>query len=404
LGGNGGDDRQPITADGMARLSIDYGPDVAAIVAAIGDARFVGGCVRDGLAGQVAKDVDLATPLTPRELTARLNAAAIKVIPTGIAHGTVTAVKGDAVVEVTTLRRDVATDGRHATVAYTDDWREDAARRDFTINALYADPATGEVSDYFGGIDDLAAGIVRFIGTPLARIAEDHLRILRFFRFYARFGVGPPDAESLAAVSERANDLMTLSRERVAVELLAILALPNPSAVISIMMRAGIFAPVLPEVDTDVTLDNLVTREVESGISPDPIRRFAALFPADAVLADEIAKRLRFSNVQRRRLVAAARRTPEDGADPRALAYRMGIDAATDRLLIAGFDGAADLATWVKPVLPITGGTIVAQGVKAGPDVARILATVENRWIDESFPDAARCQAILAEVLSVEKR
>src|SRR5688572_2903859 len=181
-------------------------PLLDALDAATGATRYVGGCVRDTLLGIPVRDVDLATRLTPEEVMTRLETAGIKAIPTGLAHGTVTAVVGGAPVEVTTLRRDVATDGRRATIAYTDDWREDAARRDFTINALSADPASGEIFDYFGGLADLKARRVRFIGDPLTRIAEDHLRILRFFRFHARFGRGRPDAQGLAACAARAND------------------------------------------------------------------------------------------------------------------------------------------------------------------------------------------------------
>ncbi len=190
-----------------------------ALGAAKGETRFVGGCVRDTLLGLEVSDVDLATRLQPQEVMQRLEAAGIKAVPTGLAHGTVTAVINGAPVEVTTLRRDVATDGRRATITYTEDWREDAARRDFTINALMADPESGEIHDYFGGIDDLGARHVRFIGDPLVRIAEDHLRILRFFRFHARFGIGAPDKAGLAACAARANDLMALSRERIADEL-----------------------------------------------------------------------------------------------------------------------------------------------------------------------------------------
>ena len=164
-----------------------------ALGAAEGETRYVGGCVRDTLLGLEVSDVDLATTIAPEEVIARLEAARIKAVPTGLAHGTITAVSGGAPVEVTTLRRDVSTDGRRATVAFTEDWREDAARRDFTINALSADPLSGEVFDYFGGLADLEARKVRFIGEPLQRIAEDHLRILRFFRFHARFGEGAPD-------------------------------------------------------------------------------------------------------------------------------------------------------------------------------------------------------------------
>lgn len=204
-----------------------------------GETRFVGGCVRDALLGLPVSDIDLATRLRPEAAMERLKAAGIRAVPTGLAHGTVTAIVAGAPIEVTTLRRDVSTDGRRATVAFTDDWREDAARRDFTINALSADPASGEVFDYFGGEADLAARRVRFIGDPLTRIAEDHLRILRFFRFHARFGAGEPDADSLAACVARANDLMALSRERIADELSKLLALPDPAATAALMEARG---------------------------------------------------------------------------------------------------------------------------------------------------------------------
>src|SRR5438067_2415966 len=205
-------------------------PGLARLVAALGagNARIVGGAVRDTLLGIETADIDLATPHDPRTVIKLLEAAGIKAVPTGIDHGTITAVSRDEVYEVTTLRRDVTTDGRRATVAFTDDWREDAARRDFTINALSAAPESGEVHDYFGGVDDIRVGLVRFIGDPLARIAEDHLRILRFFRFHARFGQGRPDPAGLEACAARANDLMALSRERIAQELLKLLAVREP--------------------------------------------------------------------------------------------------------------------------------------------------------------------------------
>ena len=179
---------------------------------------------------------------------ARLEAARIKAVPTGIEHGTITAVSDGHPFEITTLRRDVSTDGRRATVAFTDDWKEDAARRDFTINALSADPVTGEIFDYFGGLDDLEGRHIRFIGDPLKRIAEDHLRILRFFRFHARFGRGEPDAAALDACTARANDLMALSRERIADELIKLLGMDDPSATVAIMLERGILKPVLAEI------------------------------------------------------------------------------------------------------------------------------------------------------------
>src|SRR4051794_34372758 len=214
-----------------------------------GETRYVGGCVRDTLLGLEVSDVDLATRLTPETVIDRLRKAGIKSVPTGLAHGTITAVIGGAPVEVTTLRRDVATDGRRATIAYTEDWREDAARRDFTINALLADPKTGEIFDFFGGQDDLAARRVRFIGEPLSRIAEDHLRILRFFRFHARFGAGAPDPAALEACAGRANDLMALSRERIADELLKLLGLADPAPTVKLMIARGTLKPVLPEIE-----------------------------------------------------------------------------------------------------------------------------------------------------------
>src|SRR4051812_5229558 len=237
--------------------------------------RYVGGAVRDDLLGLKVSDVDLATRIRPEEVMTRLQSARIKAVPTGIDHGTVTAVSDGHAVEITSLRRDVSTDGRRATVAFTDDWQEDAARRDFTINALYADPATGKVFDYFGGLDDLAARRVRFIGDPLARIAEDHLRILRFFRFHARFGE-TIDAAGLAACAARANDLMALSRERIASELLKLLVAPGAVAAVALMIDHAILRAVLPEITDGAPLATLADREAASAIAPDPIRRLAA--------------------------------------------------------------------------------------------------------------------------------
>jgi poly(A) polymerase len=257
---------------------------MAALIAALGggeQTRFVGGAIRDTLLGLPVSDVDLATRLQPNEVIERLRAARIKAVPTGIAHGTITAVSAGTPVEVTTLRRDVATDGRRATVEFTNDWMEDAARRDFTINALYAEPGTGEVQDYFEGQADLENRLVRFIGDPLTRIAEDHLRILRFFRFHARFGRDEPDAAGLEACAARANDLMALSRERIADELLKLLGLPEPGMTVRLMVERGIFRPFLPEVDEAGVerLGRLASRERAAGAKPDGLRRLAALLP-----------------------------------------------------------------------------------------------------------------------------
>src|SRR6185436_15778333 len=187
--------------------------------------------------------------------------------------------------------------------AYTSDWREDAARRDFTINALYADPTSGELFDYFDGLADLEARRVRFIGEPLSRIAEDHLRILRFFRFHARFGAGAPDAAALEACAARANDLMALSRERIADELLKLLGLPDPAPTVVLMIARGILKPVLPEIASADRLTALVAAEARAGIAPEAIRRLAALLPADPELAASVAARLRLSKRAARRLV-----------------------------------------------------------------------------------------------------
>jgi poly(A) polymerase len=363
---------------GMDRL-------LAALDAAGGETRFVGGCVRDTLLGLAASDVDLATRIAPEAVIRRLGKARIKAVPTGLAHGTITAVIGGKPVEVTTLRRDVATDGRRATVAYTGDWREDAARRDFTINALSADPASGAVFDYFGGLDDLAAGRVRFIGDPLQRIAEDHLRILRFFRFHARFGKAAPDEAALAACAARANDLMALSRERIADELLKLLGLPDPTATAALMIERGILRPVLPEIAGAGRLAALVAAERAAGIAPEPVRRLAALLPADAAVAADVAARLRLSRRAAKRLAQAAR--PLTGA-PEALAYRIGAAEAVDNILLHGMPSAdlKALETWQRPRLPVGGGDLIAMGLEAGPQVAATLQAIEEEWLDAGFP------------------
>jgi poly(A) polymerase len=372
---------------------------LTALDAKAGATRYVGGCVRDTLLGLPVSDVDLATRLTPQEVIARLAKARIKAVPTGIAHGTVTAVVAGKPVEVTTLRRDVATDGRRATIAYTDDWREDAARRDFTINALFADPVSLQVHDYFGGEEDLAARRVRFIGDPLTRIAEDHLRILRFFRFFARFGAGEADGEALAACAARANDLMALSRERIADELTKLLALPAPVGAARLMVERGILTPVLPEIGPDGVdrLERLVGREAQAGAAPHPLRRLAALLPPDPDVAAAVARRLRLSNRAARRLAAAAGRTG-DSDGPELLAYRIGADEAADRILLGDGDPAAvaELTGWQRPRLRVGGGDLIAMGLEAGPVVARTLQAIEREWAGAGFPPEGAEQRAIA--------
>ncbi|MBO9697285.1 MAG: CCA tRNA nucleotidyltransferase [Sphingopyxis sp.] len=366
---------------------------IAALTADGGAVKAVGGAVRDTLLGLPVADIDLATPLVPQEVTRRLEAVDVKVIPTGIAHGTVTAIASGDHHEITTLRRDVETDGRRATVAFAEDWREDAARRDFTINALYADPGTGVIDDWFGGLADLDAGRVAFIGDAATRIAEDHLRILRFYRFAARFGRGELDPVSHAAVVTARQSLKSLSRERIADELLKILALPDPRAIIGQMAADGIFAVLLPELDGTfaTTLDRLIAGERAAAVAPASLRRLAALLPPDAATAEQVASRLRLSTRQRKHLAALGRHRGDIALPIRRLAYAIGIDAARDVHLVAGDPAAvALLSGWQLPELPLRGGDIVARGIAAGPEVARILKAVEAAWVAEDFPGAPR--------------
>jgi len=379
---------------------------VAALTADGGAVRYVGGAVRDTIAGLAVSDVDLATPLEPVDVVARLKAADIKTVPTGIAHGTVTAVVAGKPFEVTTLRRDVATDGRRATVAFATDWRDDAARRDFTINALYADPQSGEISDYFGGLDDLAAGRVRFIGDAAARIDEDHLRILGFFRFHARFGKGAPDEQALEAVVAKAETMRALSRERIASEVLRLLAFDDPRATLELMVAHRIFGPIVPEIDEAslARLDTLMANERASGAKPDGVLRLIALAPLDPDETTSMIARLKLSTANQRRAKCARMAGARLSDDPRHLAYRLGVEAARDGWLLSGDRAAttqalARLDGWTPPQLPIKGGMIVARGIVAGPLVARMLAEVENRWVAEDFPEDARARAILDQLL-----
>lgn len=381
---------------------------LAALDAGAGKARFVGGAVRDALLGLPVNDIDIATTLDPHDVLDRLQKAAIKAVPTGLDHGTVTAILPGGPVEITTLRRDVSTDGRRATIAYTDDWREDAARRDFTINALYADPLTGAISDYFGGLADLEARRLRFIGDAAARIAEDHLRILRYFRFLARYGGNVLDEAAYAACVAAANSLMALSRERIADELLKLLGVATPAPALRLMIDGTILTPVLPEVDRAGIdrLEALMAREAEAGIAPAPIRRLAALLPPKSALADQIGARLKLSNRARKRLTTALEPSsaPESS---RTLAYRVGVESAVDRLLLdptQPLDALATLDGWTPPQLPIGGGALIARGLAAGPDVAKALHAVERAWVAEDFPGEARVAAIADQIVSKFQR
>lgn len=374
---------------------------LAALTAALGaeNIRWVGGAVRDGLLGVPVHDVDCATTLLPEEVIAACKRAGLRTVPTGIDHGTVTVILKDGPVEVTTLRRDVATDGRRATIAFAQDWPEDAARRDFTINALYAHPETLTIDDWFGGLDDLREGRVRFIGDARQRIAEDHLRILRYYRFQTRFGAALDDTAE-EACADLAHTLKGLSRERIATELLNLLALPDPHATLVRMKARGVLGVILPEACPPqlALLAKVIAAEAAQGIAADPVRRLAALLPPSPEIAETVAARLRLSKAQRTRLVSAAERGASDGADPKALAYRLSLPLAIDRLLLTGHD-ARVFEGWTVPIFPLKGGAIVARGITAGPEVAKLLQKIEARWVAEGFPSTDRVNQMLAEEL-----
>ena len=368
-------------------------------------ARFVGGCVRNALVNRPIDDIDIATVLTPEQVMDALAAAGLRYVPTGIEHGTITAIAGGRPYEVTTLRRDVETDGRRAVVAYSHDWREDAQRRDFRLNALYMN-GEGLIYDPTGaGVQDALCGRIVFVGDPHIRIREDYLRILRFFRFRAWFGRGAPDVEGLAACAALKDGLRRLSAERVSKELLKLLAAADPRQAVGEMAQAGALDMILPEARPLARLNALVgieQRLIAQGDlgQADAELRLAALLPADAADAATAAQRLRLSKAQRERLEAAV---PQDRAiDPamspaqaRARLYVLGTRAFEDRLELAwaerGGEGEPWLALlrlargWVRPKFPLTGHDAAAAGLKPGPEVGEALRRVEGFWIDHDF-------------------
>jgi poly(A) polymerase len=384
---------------------------VAALTAEGAEARFVGGCVRDAVIGREVKDIDLATHEPPERVMALLERARIKVVPTGLKHGTVTAVVEGAPFEITTLRRDVETYGRHAKVEFTDDWTADASRRDLTMNAIFMAP-DGLLFDPFGGIDDLKQGRVRFVGDAGTRIREDVLRLLRFFRFHAYYGMGAPDAEALAAAGELAPLLPTLSGERVAAETLNLLAAPDPAAILSLMRDVNVLRHFLPEANHLERLDRLVRIEHALGREPDAILRLGALIGGSGA-ASEVAGRLRFSNRERDDLVGwseGPELSPrEDEHSLRVHLYRLGRRRYRGRALIAWAKSgeAADSAPWralvsmadrPAPVFPLKGRDGLRLGLEAGPRLGAALAAVEAWWIDGDFQaDRETCLAKLTE-------
>lgn len=379
-------------------------------------ARFVGGCVRDAILGIEPADIDLATPEEPAAVIRLLEAAKLKAVPTGIDHGTVTAVSPPLTIQVTTLRCDVSTDGRRAVVAFGTDWLADAARRDFTINALYAD-ADGTLYDPVGGLADLEAGRVRFIGDAAMRVAEDYLRVPRFFRFHARFGRGAADAAALAACGEAAPRLAQLSGERVRDELLKIVVLPKAAEAFALMLSCGVLDHLVPGHRFERELFERLAA-LQAAVSPEPVAepdpwpRLALLFGFDGARAQAALDRLKFSNAQRHRLdgllapvQAAWADLAEPGARPVAL-YRIGAEACLDdalRLALADPSRAAALPAvatairaWRRPVFPLRGADLLRHGLKPGPNISAVLKELESWWAAGGF--AASREACLAEM------
>ncbi len=397
-----------------------------AIAAKVGEARIVGGAVRDALLGRTVGDIDLACTLPPDQVIAALQDAAITVKPTGIAHGTVTAIINHKGYEITSLRRDIETDGRHARVVFTDDWREDAARRDLTFNALYVN-RDGRLYDYFDGQQDLAAGHVRFIGNAEARIREDVLRILRFFRFYAWLGHGTPDADAVAACHTLAHLLPTLSIERVAREMLKLLASPNPVAAWQSMLDHAILTELLPEAQPSEPLQHLIDIEQTHHVNASPLARLLAVVGDDHAV--QVGQHWKLSNKQVDYLMALVKIrhgfAMTEAAVKRAI-YDEGAAVTQDALLLTVIDRHYDTESsegkaiqsgikqnwiasssqphrnddlligsllsltqnWQRPVFPLSGQDILALGISAGPNVGAILKQVEAWWIDNDYKPA----------------
>ncbi len=367
------------------------------------EARIVGGAVRNALMGLPVADMDIATTLKPEEVMERARQEGIKVVPTGLAHGTVTLVLDGVPFEVTTLRRDVATDGRHAEVLFTDDWKADAERRDLTINALYAD-ASGEVHDDVGGLADIKSRTIRFIGDATKRIEEDYLRILRFFRFFAHYGNGRPDADGLRACASARAKLHSLSAERVWAELKKLLAADNPGRALLWMRTTGVLSEVLPETEKwgIDSIPGLVATEQALGWMPDPLLRLAAIIPPDEARVTRMVERLRLSKVEAS-FFAAWAKAPEinedmAGASLNRLLYTEGCDGivARIRLKLANqrekdqnidrLRALLDIAQhWQKPDFPVKGADLLALGIPAGPLLGQKLAELESRWVEQDF-------------------
>ncbi|MDQ7250097.1 CCA tRNA nucleotidyltransferase [Dongia sedimenti] len=369
-----------------------------------GAPRFVGGCVRDGLLGRRIRDIDIATPLEPAAVMQAAEAAGLKHVPTGIDHGTVTVVADHTGIEVTTLRRDVETFGRHATVAFTDDWREDAARRDLTMNALSAD-ASGKVYDYFDGITDLQAGKVRFVGAPEDRMREDYLRILRYFRFHADYATDGFDQPALAAARALKGELKSLSGERLRQETLKLLTARRGVETWRAMLAEGIVDAFLPQATTVDRMAKVAALESRLKVPQDAVRRLAALTVTGAGPA--VAQTLRLSNAERDRVLAISAARPDFAvSDPvlvRRQVYDLGNALALDLLLVDWDQADIDwlnafeiVRDWLRPEFPVRGRDLSALGIAAGPEIGRLLKELEEWWIAGDF--AADREHALAEL------
>ncbi len=388
-----------------------------ALAAAGFEGRVVGGTVRNTLMGLPVSDIDIATPARPEAVVAACASAGLATVPTGLEHGTVTVIADRTPIEVTTLRRDVATDGRRATVAFTDDWLADAQRRDFTLNALYCD-AGGRVHDPVGGFPDLLARRVRFIGDPDARIAEDYLRILRFFRFHAAYAQGLPDPAAMDACARGVGGLARLSAERIRAEVVKLMVAPGVVVAVRAMFDVGLLPTILGAVPRPDVLEAVVTAEARLGLPPDAMLRLSALALAVEDDRARLAARLRLSTDERKALVVISEGLARElgSIDPRRgrqLVYREGVEASR-RLAVAllalwpGREPEARLllATtrdWICPKLAVSGADLVAEGFAPGPQIGHVLAEVERWWIEADFPDAAATRAALARFIASVK-
>ncbi|WP_018146473.1 CCA tRNA nucleotidyltransferase [Henriciella marina] len=383
-------------------------PTTRAVIAALhdarpGSARFVGGCVRNEIMGKPVDDIDIATQLTPEAVIAALEAAGIRAIPTGIEHGTITAVIDSKPFEITTLRRDVETDGRHAVVAFTEDWAEDAARRDFRLNALYADPDGTLHDPTGGGLDDAKTGRVIFIGDADQRLREDYLRILRFYRFNAWYGAGI-DPEGQAACARQKDGLHQIAVERIWKELRKLLSAPDPTPAVNAMVESEVLALLLPESQSLDGLHDLRVSETLSGVGADPMLRLMALIDRSAPSVMAVSKRLKLSNAEADRLTMwAADNLPAvqgmTGAELRRALYWHGKQAVVDRALTSGEnvrDHLYAIRAWKRPEFPVGGEDALAAGLQ-GPEIGKALRALEEWWMGEDFqPDREELLARLA--------